>query len=63
MSKSGQRAGSKLACVGVDSDGNGYISCTLIPPGETRPIGIECSTGYFTTACNNVGCRMSGAAR
>jgi hypothetical protein len=57
----GALAPARLDCVDVDSDGDGYISCALIPPGETLPIGIECATGFYVTGCGNTGCRVAGA--
>lgn len=40
-----------VSCTGIDSDGDGYVSCTIVSNGEMTP--IEC--GYFI----NSGCRMT----
>jgi hypothetical protein len=42
-----------VECVDRDSNGDGYVSCTVFRPGKP-PIGIECASGF---SINN-GCRM-----
>jgi hypothetical protein len=42
----------KIECVARDTDGDGYVSCTLFR-GNKDPLFIECA-GSFTT---NTGCR------
>lgn len=49
----------KVACTARDSDGDGYISCTI---GQTKPDGtivvsaVECAAGVFSFW--NEGCRV-----
>jgi prepilin-type N-terminal cleavage/methylation domain-containing protein len=45
-----------ISCVDIDSDGDGYVSCTVREDGKS-PIQIECA-GAFTM---NNGCRMPKA--
>lgn len=52
-----------VACMAQDSDGNGYVSCTIfLPDNETAP--IECATGnVFADGCGgNKGCRVAVGA-
>ena len=41
----------------ADSDGDGYVSCTVAFHGERRPEAIECATEHFGNC--NTGCRMA----
>lgn len=40
----------------ADSDGDGYISCTIFTPEGPEP--IECATAHFG-GCGNQGCRVA----
>lgn len=42
-------------CQQRDTDGNGYVSCTIVVEGQDRPIAIECADRY---SIGNNGCRM-----
>jgi hypothetical protein len=42
-----------IVCQDVDTDGNGYVSCT-IKPGDKNPIALECSVNLSW----NDGCRL-----
>lgn len=44
----------RVACQGMDTDANGYVSCTLVTHPNSPPIPIECANRY---AINNTGCR------
>lgn len=43
----------RVSCMSTDTDGNGYVSCTLIV--REQPIPIECANRYSIT--RNTGCR------
>ena len=46
-----------ISCVGMDSDGDGYVSCTIMPKAEgSDPIQVEC-----TGVSLNSGCRFPKA--
>lgn len=47
-----------LSCVDYDSDGDGYVSCTVNVDQSTTPIAIECA-GKLSW---NNGCRMQKPA-
>ena len=51
-------------CAKWDSDGDGYVSCTLAlvePDGAIQPMAIECAAGFNTTGWMNDGCRVPKA--
>jgi prepilin-type N-terminal cleavage/methylation domain-containing protein len=45
----------KVTCVDIDSDGDGYVSCTVFPPEGKPPVAIECASSYSP----NNGCRIA----
>lgn len=46
-----------VTCMTRDSDGDGYVSCTVfLKSTPTQPMAIECATGIMS--CNS-GCRMA----
>lgn len=49
--------GSGASCVGMDTDGDGYVSCTLFLEGG-RTMAIECA-GHTWTGAWNKGCRIA----
>lgn len=46
-----------VECMERDSDGDGYVSCTIFLPDDA--VGIECATENLHAGCNNSGCRMA----
>lgn len=47
-------------CMEIDSDGGGYVSCTVFRE-SAPPIGIECAARTFLSP--NRGCRMQRSSR
>lgn len=45
-----------VSCVERDSDGDGYVSCTIFRKGKD-PIALECAYGGFWSA--GPGCKMA----
>jgi hypothetical protein len=46
------REGSQPMCQDYDSDGDGYVSCTVAVEGAQQPIAIECKSDWaFGTGC------------
>jgi prepilin-type N-terminal cleavage/methylation domain-containing protein len=45
-------------CVDLDSDGDGYVSCTIALKGNPNPVAIECARSM---SLNN-GCRLQKPA-
>lgn len=43
-----------VTCAERDTDGDGYVSCTIFPKDKRLPIAIECARGWTF----NSGCRM-----
>jgi prepilin-type N-terminal cleavage/methylation domain-containing protein len=43
-----------MSCVNFDTDGDGYVSCTLNVKGDAQPVAVECAA---STSLNS-GCRM-----
>lgn len=53
-----------VQCANWDSDGDGYVSCTLAfadSDGSIHPMAIECAAGFNMTGWMNDGCRMPKA--
>lgn len=44
----------KVSCAGYDSDGDGYLSCTILSDGQ-EPLQAECAGSFQLTAS---GCRL-----
>lgn len=42
-----------VACTSVDTDGDGYVSCSVRVEGREDPLALECSRGdwSFTEGC------------
>ena len=51
--------GATYECMSVDSDGDGYVSCTVFPP-DDKPVPIECSA-VMTPLTQ--GCRIARVGR
>ena len=45
-----------VSCTGTDTDGDGYVSCTLQVKGHQDPIALECTRGEFTFTS---GCKVA----
>ncbi len=45
-----------VSCVKHDSDGDGYVSCTVALP-ESQTLALECAGFRFVSAFSNEGCR------
>lgn len=43
-----------VSCMNMDSDGDGYVSCTARVEGQQQPVAIECASAYSFKS----GCRM-----
>lgn len=43
-----------VTCMDMDSDGDGYVSCTVALEGGAAPIAVECASAYSIKS----GCRM-----
>lgn len=40
----------RVSCVSMDTDGDGYVSCTIKEKGEA-PYNVECSIGLINQGC------------
>lgn len=50
-----------VQCANWDSDGDGYVSCTLAvadTDGNITPMAVECAAGFNMSGWMNDGCRM-----
>jgi hypothetical protein len=45
-----------VSCTGTDSDGDGYVACSVRVEGQDAPIALECSHGDFTFT---EGCKLA----
>jgi len=52
--------GATVACSGGDSDGDGYVTCSVFPQGDDHrpPFSIQCVTAY---AMSPWGCKLTNA--
>lgn len=58
------RGAAGTSCVAIDSDGDGYCSCTVFRERE-QPLGILCGCGFSSKAGANLGgtgCKLAPAA-
>lgn len=46
-----------VECMTRDTDGDGYVSCTVFMPNDA--IAIECATENHALGCHSTGCRMA----
>lgn len=46
-----------VECMDRDTDGDGYVSCTVFMPNDA--IAIECATENLRAGCSSSGCRMA----
>ena len=46
-----------VECLDRDTDGDGYVSCTIFLPNDA--IAIECATENHVLGCSSSGCRMA----
>ncbi len=52
--------GALVTCSGGDSDGDGYVSCTVVPQGDKagQPFSIQCAAAY---SLQSDGCKLTPA--